>query len=246
MQQKLLRKAGLLVIVLLTSGVVFNGCIDEPNPPVLDRIVSEVRFVHAVSNAPAVDIWVDNDKVVSGASYKQASEYLTINSGNRMLRVVPAGADTSVSANHFRQLVTVRSLMKITMVFHQNWNDVQLLTTQERFTYADETSALLDSSEADLKVINVNFDGVAYGIAKSIEGGNYQSLVSPVPAPWLSAYTRIPAQSASCFISRAGGTVILPSEFTHEFKAGHRYSFVIVGTGEAEELEVLPLEDDRP
>lgn len=244
MQQKLLRKAGLLAIVLLASGVIFTGCIDEPNPPVLDRIVSEVRFVHAVSDAPAVDIWVDGDKVVSGANYKDHSDYLTINSGNRFLRVVPAGQDTSQAK--FRRLVSVRSLTKITMAFFQNWDDIELLSTQERFTYADETTPLADSSEAALKVINLNFDGVDYGISKSIEGGNYEALVGAVPAGWLSAYERIPVQSATCYISREGGTVILPSEFTHDFMAGYRYSFIIVGKGEAGELEVLRLTDDQP
>lgn len=244
MQQKLLRKAGLLVIVLLASGAMFNGCIDEPNPPVLDRIVSEVRFVHAVSDAPAVDIWVDDEKVLSGVNYKDNSDYLTINSGNRFLRVVPAGADTAQSV--FRRLVSVRSLMKITMAFFQNVDDIELLSTQERFTYADETTSLADSSEAALKVINLNFDGIRYGIAKSVEGNNYESLVAPVPAGLLSAYEIIPAQSATCFISRENGTVITPSQFDHDFQAGYRYSFIIVGTGEQEELDVLRLTDDTP
>lgn len=244
MQQKLLRKAGLLVIVLLASGAMFNGCIDEPNPPVLDRIVSEVRFVHAVSDAPAVDIWVDDEKVLSGVGYKDHSDYLTINSGNRFLRAVPAGADTSQSV--FRRLVSVRSLMKITMAFFQNVDDIELMSTQERFTYADETTSLVDSSEAALKVINLNFDGIDYGIAKSVEGNNYESLVAPVPAGFLSAYETIPAQSATCFISRGGGTVITASQFGHDFQAGYRYSFIIVGTGEQEQLDVLTLTDDTP
>jgi len=244
MQQKLLRKAGLLVIVLLASGAMFNGCIDEPNPPVLDRIISEVRFVHAVSDAPAVDIWVDDEKVLSGVSYKDNSDYLTINSGNRFLRVVPAGADTSQSV--FRRLVSVRSLTKITMAFFQNVDDIELMSTQERFTYADETTPLADSSEAALKVINLNFDGIDYGIAKSVEGNNFESLVDPVPAGWLSAYEVIPAQSATCFISREGGTVITASQFDYDFQAGFRYSFIIVGTGEQEELDVLRLTDDTP
>ena len=67
MQQKLLRKAGLLGMVLLLSGVVLTGCIDEPNPPVLDRITSEVRFVHASPDAPAVDITLTDGTILFGA-----------------------------------------------------------------------------------------------------------------------------------------------------------------------------------
>jgi hypothetical protein len=239
MQQKLLRKAGLLGMVLLLSGVVLTGCIDEPNPPVLDRITSEVRFVHAVPDAPAVDIWVDNEPVVTNVSYKAASGYLTVNSGTRFFRVVPAGQDSSNAV--FRRQVSVRSLTKMTVAFFNTVSDVALLMTQERFTYADETSILVDS--CDVKLINLNSRGEAFGISKDIGASGYEEIIFPVQAGFLSAYNRIPVQSGDFYASRENGTVDLDSQFPFTFEApGYRYTFIIVG--DSGQLEVLRLQDE--
>lgn len=238
MQQKLLRKAGLLGMVLLLSGVVLTGCIDEPNPPVLDRITSEVRFVHAVPDAPAVDIWVDNDVLVSGVSYKGASGYLTVNSGNRFFRVVPAGQDTSNAV--FRRQVSVRSLTKMTVSFSNTVSDIALLMTQERFTYADETSKLIDS--CDVKLINLNSRGEAFGISKD-NGTGFDQVIAPVAAGTLSAYKRINLTSGDFYASRENGTVDVDSKFAYTFEApGFRYTFIIIGNSGT--LEVLRLQDE--
>jgi len=228
MQQKLLRKAGLLGIVLLTAGVALTGCIDEPNPPVLGQITSDVRFVHAVPNAGAMDIYADADKIASNVGYKGYSQYLSVNSGNRFLRLVPAGQDTSNAV--FRQLVSVRSLTQITMAFYNAAEDVQLMSTQERFTYADETSMLQDS--CDVKVLNLNSRGEAFGISYEVSEGNYEVLLNPVDAGSLSAYNRVLAmpQSQNYYAARTGGVVLLDSKFSSALETpGYRYTFVIFG-----------------
>ena len=233
MRQKLLQKAGLLGLVMLTTGVFLSGCIDEPNPPVLGRVTSEVRFVHAVPDAPAVDIWVDGDKVLSGVPYKAASEYLVVNSGNRFLRLVPAGGDTSSAV--FRRMVSVRSLTKMTMAFANSAADPALLITQERFTYADETSKLVDS--CDVKLINLSGTGEAL----ALENTNDEVLIPAVNAGSLSAYTRLMAGSTDFYVVRGNGSRAVEFSFNLQ-KPGYRYSFVVVGN--AGGLEVLTLQDE--
>lgn len=237
MQQKLLRQAGLLAVALLTSSIVLTGCIDEPNPPVLDRITSEIRFVHAVPGAPSVDIYVDGDKVVSSVGYKGFSNYLEIKSGNRFLRLVPAGGDTSSAV--FRRQVSVRSFTKITMAFFNIVDDVQLLATQERFTYADETSKLLDS--CDVKLININTDGAAVKLAvKEGETGS-RDLIPSVAGGSLSSYRRVFAESNEYYLVNAQNSrvVTFPFEFK---KPGHRYSVIMIGT--SVDRDVLTLQDE--
>ena len=90
--QRKLHAAGLLITVFTIAGVMLAGCVDEQDPTVIEKVTSTVRFVHAVSDAPAVDIWVDNAKVATNVSFKQASVYLTINAGERMIDVTPAGS----------------------------------------------------------------------------------------------------------------------------------------------------------
>lgn len=240
MQQKLLRKAGLLGMVFLLSGVVLTGCIDEPNPPVLDRITSEVRFVHAVPNADLVDIWVDDEPIVTNVSYKAASEYLTVNSGNRFFRVVPAGQDSSNAV--FRSQVSVRSLMKITAVFFNSAEDVQLLTTQERFTYADETSKLVNDS-CEVKLINLNSRSESFGLARKIGENDYEVVINPVQAGALSPYLRMPAMSGEFYAGRDGGGVVLESAITDAtFAHPHRYTVIVVG--DSGSLELVKLQDE--
>lgn len=237
MRQKLLQKAGLLSLVLLASGVFLTGCIEEPNPPVLDRVTSEVRFVHAVPDAPAVDIYVDAEKVVSNAGFKAASAYLKVNSGNRFLRVVPAGADTSAAV--FRRLVSVRSLTKMTMAFFNSVADPQLLITQERFTYADETSMLVDS--CDVKLINLAGTGEALALVKKIDDQNYEAHTDLINAGSLSAYFKMIASGGDFAVARQGGARAVEFNFQLQ-KPGYRYSFIVVGNSGG--LEVLTLQDE--
>lgn len=237
MRQKLLQKAGLLGFVLLTTGVFLSSCIEEPNPPVLGRVTSEVRFLHAIPDAPLMDIWVDGDKVLSGVPYKAESKYLVVNSGNRFLRVVPAGGDTSSAV--FRRMVSVRSLTKMTMAFHGSTADPALLITQERFTYADETSELVDSS--DVKLINLANTGTTYRLQHKLSDGEYEPLVAAV-AGSLSPYIRVPS-GISEFSIADNGSGARVSEFTHTIqKPGYRYSFVVVGNVGG--LECLVLQDE--
>ncbi|MBE0645304.1 MAG: DUF4397 domain-containing protein [Bacteroidetes bacterium] len=237
MRQKLLQKAGLLSLMLLATGVFLSGCIEEPNPPVLDRVTSQVRFVHAVPDGPAVDIWVDGAPVATNVGFKGYSGYLTVNSGNRFLRVVPAGADSSAAI--FRQLVAVRSLTKMTMAFFNSVAEVNLLITQERFTYADETSMLVDST--DVKLINLAGTGEAYSLEQKIDEQTSKELVAPVNAGSLSAYNRVAAGTMDLFIARSNGSRAF--EFNHALSTpGYRYSFIAVGNSGG--LEVLTLQDE--
>ncbi len=237
MRQKLLQKAGLLSLVLLASGVFLTGCIDEPNPPVLDRVTSEVRFIHAVPDGPAVDIWVDGKVEAANVSFKGYSGYLTINSGNRFLRVVPAGADSSAAV--FRQLVSVRSLTKMTMVFYNSVAEVGLLITQERFTYADETSKLVDST--DVKLINLANTGLPYKLQRKVSDDVYADMIAPLAAGSLTAYKRLLAEENSFAIATEGNSRVV--EFDYNFqKQGHRYTVVVVGnTGS---LGAIQLQDE--
>lgn len=237
MRQKLLQKAGLLSLVLLVSGAFLTGCIEEPNPPVLDRVTSEVRFVHAVPGAPAVDIYVDAEKVVSNAGYKAASEYLKVNAGNRFLRVVPAGGDTTAAI--FRRLVNVRSLTKITMAFYGSDADPQLLSTQERFTYADETSKLVDS--CDIKLINLAGTGEPLYLERKIDDQTSEALSPTVNSGSLSAYQRVLATGGDFAATRSNNSRAVEFSFTLQ-KPGYRYSFIVIGNSGG--LEVLTLRDE--
>ncbi len=236
MQQKLLRQAGWLAVAMLTTGIMLTGCIDEPNPPVLDRITSEIRFVLAIPGAPAVDVYVDEVPVASSVSYKGFSNYLEIKSGNRFLRLVPAGGDTSTAI--FRRQVSVRSFTKITMAFFGTMAELDLLATQERFTYADETSKLLDS--CDVKLVNVNLGGEAIKFARKVNDTDAQDLIPAVNQKSLSSYKRVLCESNDFYLVIGNSRVVT---FAFDLKKpGYRYTFLFIG--DATSREVLTLQDE--
>jgi hypothetical protein len=240
--QRKLHAAGLLITVFTIAGVMLAGCVDEQDPTVIEKVTSSVRFVHAVSDAPAVDIWVDNAKVATSVSFKQASAYLTINAGERTIDVTPAGSsDTSQSV--FRQRTSIRSFMKMTLVLSGlvgNANITPILT-QERFTYSDETSKLVDSS--DVKLINVNAGSVpAVLVDGTNDGVSGPQLITSINSGSLSAYKRIKAGSYKFYVTSSGIEV---TQKQFEIKTGHRYSFILVGSAATpENSELLTLQDD--
>jgi hypothetical protein len=53
---------------------------------------ASVRFIHASPDAPAVDVYIDGDLVLSGAEYFSTSESLSVPAGEHKLQVAPVGA----------------------------------------------------------------------------------------------------------------------------------------------------------
>lgn len=57
---------------------------------------SRVRFVHTVPDAPAVDVFAGEDRLIENVAFGEASAFLTIPSGAFDLRVRPTGETDSV------------------------------------------------------------------------------------------------------------------------------------------------------
>jgi len=61
-----------------------------------DDKTAELRVVHASPDAPAVDVLVNNTRVLEGVAYQAASSYLPVDTGAQRIRVNAAGTDTTV------------------------------------------------------------------------------------------------------------------------------------------------------
>ncbi|GAB4451679.1 MAG: hypothetical protein OHK0029_01290 [Armatimonadaceae bacterium] len=94
---KALCAALLLTVGALTGMGCGSGNDDEPH-----ELNGRVRVVHASPDAPNVDVYVDNQRVLSNVPYRQFSGYLPVRAGNRNIRVTPANVNTDViNANVF-------------------------------------------------------------------------------------------------------------------------------------------------
>ncbi len=237
MQQKLLRKTGMLGFVVTVMGVLLVGCLEEPTIPVIEKMTSPVRYVMAIPDAPALDLWVDSVRIAQNLKYKDVLPYTTINSGDRWYRLVPANQDTSKAI--FRAKITVRSLTKITTVFAGSAADPGLLDTQERFTYSNESAKLHDST--DVKLINVNMSVGEVDLIDVITGGDV-ARITKVNSGSLSGYKKINSGSHKFTVVTSTGSIEVIPNFETVLTTGYRHSYILVG--DASSAELLKLQDD--
>lgn len=159
MHQKLLQNVLLVGFLLITSGFVLSGCIDEPTIPPIATMTTNVRFINATLDGVAIDVYIidktKQDKVVAGKPFKQSSNYLTINSGDLILWVTVAGASTDTL---IYQKITLASLTQQSIVVFDKatknantaFTPASFIQTIERYTYSDETKNLKDSTAVKL------------------------------------------------------------------------------------------------
>jgi uncharacterized protein DUF4397 len=81
--------------LILAAGALTAACSDDGGNTGPEG-AARVRVVHASPDAPAVDVLLDNAKVLGDVPYLAASEYLDAPAGSRNLKVNAAGTATTV------------------------------------------------------------------------------------------------------------------------------------------------------
>lgn len=76
---------GLILAVALTA--LYGGA-----PAQAQGKLGKLRFVHAVSDAPAVDIYVDNVLAARGLAFGEATRYLGVQTGPRLIAITATGS----------------------------------------------------------------------------------------------------------------------------------------------------------
>lgn len=56
---------------------------------------SSIRVLHAVPNAPAVDVYANDNIIIKNLPYKEVSSYIPVPSGNYNIKVYPTGSTTN-------------------------------------------------------------------------------------------------------------------------------------------------------
>lgn len=88
-----------LALVLISSSLVFTSCKDDDDDdtPTPTPTTSKLMVTHASPDAPGVDLLVDGTKVNTAAlEFPNSTSYLTVNSGNRNIKVNVTGTTTTV------------------------------------------------------------------------------------------------------------------------------------------------------
>jgi hypothetical protein len=85
-------------VLALAATAVLLGCSDDDKTG--PSATAQVRVVHASPDAPAVNVLVDNQSVLTGVTYKASSAYLAVPAGARNIKVnAAANGATVIDAN---------------------------------------------------------------------------------------------------------------------------------------------------
>jgi hypothetical protein len=192
---KLNSKIALVLFFILSLG--FAACSDDDTnptqPPETLPTESLVRVIHASFDAPAVDIWVDDEVAISNLAYGESSGYAAIPAGTRNIKVSPAGAtspividvDLPITSETEYTVVATDELSKITPIF-----DI------------DQRSP--NSSKAKIRFIHASPDAPAVDI--KVEDGNGPAIFSNTSFQEIEDYIEVDAGTYNLAVTAAGST----------------------------------------
>lgn len=85
-----------MLLLFVTSVVVFHGCSKDEDPVTPVQSKSKVMVIHSSPNAPSVDLLVDNQVAGTNLVFPDNTPYLEVNSGMRNFKVNVSGTSTTV------------------------------------------------------------------------------------------------------------------------------------------------------
>ncbi|MCP3032100.1 DUF4397 domain-containing protein [Halobacillus sp. A1] len=191
--------------------------------------MAKVRVLHASPDAPGVDVFVNDEAVVEGAEFKDATDYLELPAGDHTVDIYAAGTmgdeDPVLSSE-----VSVESGQAYTVAAVNTLENLQL----EAF----EDSMEAEEGMADLRVGHFIPDGPAVDVG-AIEG---DAIFSGAEFPMVTDYESVEAGSYDLEVRTTEGDQLIDLSGT-EVEEGNVYSAFAVGT--ADSPEILLLQDNQ-
>jgi Domain of unknown function (DUF4397) len=219
----LLRRAGLVLALSAASLLALPVAAGAQSGP------AQVRVAHFSPDAPAVDVYVNDDRVLSGVKYPTVSDYLELPAGSYDLAVRPTGAAAS-SDPVIEATAEVKAGSAYTVAAVGALADIQ----GQIFT--DDLSAPA-SGKAKVRVIHAAPEVPAVDVA--VEGG--PTLFQGAEFPSATDYAEVDPATYPIQVKAAGGDDVL-LEASLPVKAGTIYSVAAIG-GAGKDVRLLPIVD---
>jgi len=142
-----------------------------------DESETDLRVVHAVPDAPAVDVYVDGELVFENVSFGNESDYETVPTGTQNVTVTPANDSETVV---FEEELDIENQTTVALggELDEDGEDVRALARDDDAEPADNESAVRlahlapDAPAVDVTVNetgDVLFDDVEFGNATAYE-----------------------------------------------------------------------------
>jgi hypothetical protein len=140
--------------------------------------VAQVRLLHAVPDAPAVDIYVGGERVVQNLAFGSISNYLSIYAGEYEVEIRPAGGSTAV----FEGSINLAGGRSYTAVALGLLNGTPALNV----ALFDDTLTLSNAARGRLRIIQLSPDASALNVVVESEQGVRSLRLSSVATSSLS------------------------------------------------------------
>lgn len=181
-----------LVVVGLVAATVGVAQTPQPGPQAM------LRAVHAVPNAPSVDVIVDGNRAFSNVSFGQATDYAVLPAGGHSVQVVPAGAGAQQALINTNVNLGPGSYNTLAAVGQPN--SVRPLTLVN-----DNTLPVL--SQSKVRVVHASPNAPAVDVA--VQGGPV--LFNNATFPNATPYETVEARTWNLEIRQAGTNNVVKS-----------------------------------
>ena len=191
--------AVMLALTLLPVGNLASAAETAQSRP------TRVRVVHAIPDAPAVDVYVNGNKTVENLAFFTVTDYLTVAPGTFLIQVVPAGAALGTDTIVFQRNVKLKtgdySIIARGTLSRADSVGVGATQAYDRNTPAEGQARVRVAHFApDAPAVDIYVNG-----ARVIEGITFYEL---------SDYLTVPAGSYTVGVAPAGGDVIYTTSVT--------------------------------
>jgi len=193
---------------------------------------SKIRVLHAVPNAPAVDVYANDNLIIKNLAYKEMSPYLTVPSGNYIIKVYPTGETTNpvIESSIYipeNSIYTIAAIGELP--------DISLYPIQEP-TSANKTGM------SCVRFIHLSPNAPAVDIKLS----DGSIVFSNVPFKSIASYTCVPSGTYTFRVNPSGSDNVVLTVPNVKLNPNTFYTIYAVGlVGETPNLEALLVTEPR-
>lgn len=193
---------------------------------------AQVRLLHASPDAPAVDVYINKDKIISGMKFKELSEYLSIDEGSYDIKVFASGNKPKKSDPILEENLTFTAGEASTLAVSGMAEDLDLNEL------SDDLST--NENEAKLRVLHLSPDAPKVDVY-SLD----TPVVTGVGYSKATEYQSLPEGEYSLDIRPAGQDKAIFNVPNVELKKGENYTAIAIGLLKGEPAFDLILAKDK-
>ncbi len=212
--------------------LAFTALLALPVATAAAEPTTTVRILHGVADAPAVDVYAGEERIVQDLAFPTLTDYVTLPAGEYQLRVVPAGAE--LTDENVVMDTTVSLLAGLGTTVAATGSLAAGITPQ---TVLDNPYPVVDQGQ--VRVVHVAADAPAVDIAPV--GGD--AIVSDLGYGQNSSYLNLDPGSYALEVREAGGTDAVLTLPPLDLPAGTSTSAFAVGSLADQTFQVVTGQD---